>query len=538
MKSAEIKSTLQQSETGYLAALTYPSRRKNWLQNAWLLHLIGLLPLWNGVYKDGWMLHFIRNMVMRESDFTPQIRCAGQHFADGLIVRINAIVFYLPALLAGAVLVSSNLKTTLKIIYILLEYVLSSRKSLLDGIVDLLSIDVILIPVLAFLYFLFIWPILRAGLIRYAITGDASVIYDYKTNLQLFRLNFFSFVKTYIYLFVTRLSFYAIYFLISITGIGLVVLPFLYVFIMNPMHTWIGGHLVGQLAQKIYRSRPKGASRVFAETTLSIPDAITFPFKRAQNQNDLAWIAALQVIPCVGSYVTLTGWGMELFRRIVDREKDVIPPMDRIGAIFGISFVMMLIFSLAWIPYFLLAALLGYEYIEEVIEIAKFLLQLFFDRSETSAAVSVTIMDVALFFLRSIGLVVYPLCLYLFMQVIKTRYALERRLSVFFQPIRNFRILAHNLDKVLLLLFFNIIGLQVLSTLSSVVGATGIGVLVVLLFFFPAMAWMDAFFRTEFGIALQENPDPKINVKPFISASVFALISILVVAGAGILVQL
>lgn len=177
----------------------------------------------------------------------------------------------------------------------------------------------------------------------------------------------------------------------------------------------------------------------------------------------------------------------------------------------------------------------GWQYIEEVIVIVKYVFNLFVHQSVGTPGFGV--LDIVLFFIRSIVLVFYPLFLYLYMQVVLTRYAVNRNFMVFFQFWKNFKILSMNLDSALLIIFFSILGAEVLSLTSTFAGLTVIGITLVVIFYFPMLSWMDAYFSSELGMECKKDPDPQMSAKPFLSALYFTAASSVAVFVPGILLD-
>ena len=105
-------------------------------------------------------------------------------------------------------------------------------------------------------YYLFSWPLYRAAMIRYSVTGDAGLFFDFSTNIGLVIKHLDSFMLVFFYTLLTQILIAFISGIFLATFVGSILIPLFSV----PLFYSTTGYLYGQLAAIVLDNNNKRSS--------------------------------------------------------------------------------------------------------------------------------------------------------------------------------------------------------------------------------------------------------------------------------------
>jgi hypothetical protein len=181
------------------------------------------------------------------------------------------------------------------------------------------------------------------------------------------------------------------------------------------------------------------------------------------------WFLVVQLVPVVG-WVINKGWRLDLIRTGQD---EGWPDRMHIGRHFAEGMFLWAMYLLYLLPQFLLLTLIGFDWVEDVVNLVLWALQNLTTGSSTLSFHQILGGSVATFILDSLVLAVYPMVAWPFYRGAMIRYALSGQANVFWRPLDNWHFIKADLY-VLLVLYVLQKALWVLSVvLGSILLFTG-----------------------------------------------------------------
>lgn len=213
-------------------------------------------------------------------------------------------------------------------------------------------------------------------------------------------------------------------------------------------------------------------------------EAIIFPFKQKNWVARMWWLPLITFIPPF-SFIIMRGWRLDLVRRIGKRNPDPLPSLNDIGRFFAEGILLYVMTAIYLIPLAVFTFVAGRSWIQTVLEIGFWLLQLIFDRNN---AVSLGSFITQLGFGAIIQLAspfVYLVLTYPFYRMSMIRYALGKNAMVFFDVVGNAREIWRNPIMLMSLWFLEILTAMLFGVINGFIAGTLIGLPFVLAILFP-----------------------------------------------------
>ncbi len=232
----------------FIHAFTFPFRQASWPLKVWWLPLVNFVPIFNLIAMRGWRLDIIRGIGKRGVEDLPSGKDLGRFLADGITLWFMTFLYNLPLLvmlvMSGATMIGDTLAVTLWAIRALFDGSISLVAVLTDWTIAVLSK-----MYLPFLYLLLLWPVHRAAVLRFAMTGRASSFFKVFSNLRLVLNHLPDFMLLFFFdVMMTRIGLGIINGLLLGLGIGVALVPAVTI----PLYYWTTGHLYGQVAAKVW----------------------------------------------------------------------------------------------------------------------------------------------------------------------------------------------------------------------------------------------------------------------------------------------
>ncbi|MDY7091486.1 MAG: DUF4013 domain-containing protein [Acidobacteriota bacterium] len=157
------------------------------------------------------------------------------------------------------------------------------------------------------------------------------------------------------------------------------------------------------------------------------------------------WLLVLQLIPVVGSVIN-KGWRLELIRT---GQSERWPDRMHIGRHFTEGMFLWAMYLLYLVPQFFLLTLIGFDWVEDLVNLAWWAAQNLTTGSSTQTFQEILGGGVVTFLLDSLVLAVYPVVAWPFYRAAMIRYALSGQAKVFWQLVENRRFVKANTDVLL-----------------------------------------------------------------------------------------
>lgn len=255
--------------------------------------------------------------------------------------------------------------------------------------------------------------------------------------------------------------------------------------------------------------RPVLQTRMAEPHQFNYLEAIVFPFKQSKWMGKLWWLPFVTFFPPF-SFIIMRGWRLDLVRRIGKRNPDPLPSLNDIGRFFAEGILLYVMTALYLVPLAIFTLIAGASWLQTVLEIGWWILQLIFDRNN---AVSFGGLITQLGFGAIVQLAspfMYLVFTYPFYRISMIRYALGKNALVFFDVVGNTREILKNPIMLMSLWFMEILTATLFGFINGILIATLAGVVIlpfVLAILFPLQYSITGYL---FGsLAERMNPQPQ-----------------------------
>jgi GYF domain 2/Protein of unknown function (DUF4013) len=240
------------------AAFAFPFRRPDWAGSFWWVALMSYLPVVNLLLLRGWRVDATRRIGMCNPQPFPQAKDLGRFGADGFILWLMSVIFWIPGLFLLVLFGMDSLARFLLLGRWAFEKIIGGALTMtLESILTSIGIAGLLELLIPFFYFMLLYPLYRAGMIRFALTGRASAFFDIPGNLRLAFDHFRDFMLVFFFDWaMVKVGIGLLSLVLSATGIGIGLIPG----IVFPAYYWSTAYLYGALADRVRDDVLQGAA--------------------------------------------------------------------------------------------------------------------------------------------------------------------------------------------------------------------------------------------------------------------------------------
>lgn len=231
-----------------LEALIYPFRNPNWPVRLWWVPLVNLVPIFGLIVMRGWRLDITRRMSQGDPDRLPKLADFGRFFGDGVVLWIMTGLYYIPQIIILS-LFAPDLMTNIWSTVLYFWSLLAGDPMMTFGqYAASIGVGLLTQAGVPILYQLVSLPIYRTAMLRYAITGNMLVFFDFITSARLC-MAYFSGVMAAVF------ATLAANFLINVVLSGVIAATFvgapLIPLVTIPVSYWVVGYIYGSLARRM-----------------------------------------------------------------------------------------------------------------------------------------------------------------------------------------------------------------------------------------------------------------------------------------------
>jgi Protein of unknown function (DUF4013) len=226
-------------------ALTFPARDPQVVSKCWWVPLVNLVPLFNFPIMLGWKVSIARRVGLGTRDPLPESGDFGLFLAEGIMIKLISLVYYVPLVVAMTVCGSRLLPTILTLVHVLYENLFKTQPfSSFLPVLARIVFNVLMELFLPTLYCFGIWPLFHAGLVRYILEGRKRVFFDILGNARLLGRQGEQFFLAFFVDYTARIILLIILSpLLTATFLGAFAIPF----VIWPMYYLFSGHILGQV---------------------------------------------------------------------------------------------------------------------------------------------------------------------------------------------------------------------------------------------------------------------------------------------------
>lgn len=237
-----------------LRALVFPFVDRGRGVGAVPLPLYTLIPYFGLIPMRGWRLACVRESVQAGEPRVPALEGVGRHFVDGLLLWALRTVFFIPLTVIVAATAFGTFGILIDSVKLLLDELglgwegmeVTSAEDLAARITPRLLIR-LLGPAV---YVVLAWPIYRACIIRYAITGRAGDLFRIDKAIATVLRHAGDFAMVFAVWLVLRLVIQLpIAAVLTVSVFGAPLIPL----VLMPMHYWATGYVYSVLALRVAR---------------------------------------------------------------------------------------------------------------------------------------------------------------------------------------------------------------------------------------------------------------------------------------------
>lgn len=231
------------------AAFSFPFRSEDWPRSMWWVAAMAYIPLFGLLLLRGWRVDITRRLGAHDPRPLPELARIGRFGADGLILWLISFLYWIPGLILIAVFSMDQLtKVTLMARWAFEKASGGELTMTLEGILTAIGLAGLAEGIIPFLYFMAIYPLYRAGMIRFALTDRVGCFFDVWTNLQLALKHFRDFMVVFFFDWaMVRVGIGILTVILAATGIGILLIPA----VVLPTYYWTTGYLYGALAARV-----------------------------------------------------------------------------------------------------------------------------------------------------------------------------------------------------------------------------------------------------------------------------------------------
>jgi hypothetical protein len=248
-------------------ALIFPVRDPNVISKCWWVPLVNLVPFFNFPIMLGWKINIARRLGVEATTPLPESRDFGLFLAEGVMVKLFSLVYYVPLIVMMTLSGSKVFDTIASLLRVIYENLFEAHPN--SSFLPLLSrivLNLLVELMLPTLYTFGMWPLFHAGLVRYLSEGRKRVFFDLIGNGRLLYQNGRHFLLAFFADYTARIVLLIIISpLLAATFLGAFATPF----IIWPIYYAFTGHILGQLTQEVLVS--ERSLRVSLRATLPAP---------------------------------------------------------------------------------------------------------------------------------------------------------------------------------------------------------------------------------------------------------------------------
>jgi len=218
----------------FMKALTYPFDDDEWLSKLGLGVLIGLIPIVGQMTQQGWSLEIAKRIKANDPTPLPDWSDFGKYLTRGLMVLLANLIYFSPVLLFYCIL--------FVVWFVILGGASASGSDdAMAGAAGAMPLIMGCCGCLAVIYGGVAGVVFWGGVIRYLDTEEFGIFFQFGDNFALVRENIGDFGMALVYFLLAGVAGSVVS---SVTfGIGAFLLP--------AFMSYFGGHIIGQLAQKL-----------------------------------------------------------------------------------------------------------------------------------------------------------------------------------------------------------------------------------------------------------------------------------------------
>lgn len=224
-------------------ALTFPFRRPDWLSRLGWLAFVNFVPVLNLILLRGWRLDLTRRVGYGDPQPLPDLKDVGNFLGNGVILWTMTFLYNLPLFII-VLFLERDLPGNLWRLAVYFFNLLTDGEGASAAVFVELVARIAGQAIIPGLYALFAWPLYRAAMLRFAMTGSPGAFLKPVANLRLVvrHLNLFFLLFFFDLLSQTLLT--VVGGALTAIGIGFLLVPA----VLLPMYYWTTGHLYGQVA--------------------------------------------------------------------------------------------------------------------------------------------------------------------------------------------------------------------------------------------------------------------------------------------------
>ncbi len=243
----------EQPSLNLVKALLFPFRN---IQDVWRMTPLAIsltvFPPLGVLLARGWRLDVVRRFGAGDPEPIPRLKETGRHFALGLLLALLRTLFLAPAvvllLIFSALSVWELVVATGKwVVYASLGW---GEATTLRHVVTEFLVPAALQSLAPLAYLLLAWPLYRACIIRYALTGRSSALFELHKAAHLVARHADGFLIVFFFWLLMTSSFIAASLPLIATGVGILGVSG----ILAPFHYWMTAYLYGALAVRVRES--------------------------------------------------------------------------------------------------------------------------------------------------------------------------------------------------------------------------------------------------------------------------------------------
>jgi hypothetical protein len=239
------RADLPVSQMKYLDAVRFPFLQYNWAQRLWLPSLIAFIPIINFIIMRGWRLEITRRVGRDMNDRLPDPSNLLRFFIDGLVLWFMTGLYLVPEIIMLLIFGFGPLFTFFGWIYNTITG--NPHAGSFLALIAEMGIGSFVRMLLPIVYWILTYPLYRVAMVRYAYTGSIGVFFDVGTNLNIARKHMGQAMALYAVEQLSSILFVILSGLISLTGIGAIIVLVL----LFPALYWTTGYLFGSFAAQI-----------------------------------------------------------------------------------------------------------------------------------------------------------------------------------------------------------------------------------------------------------------------------------------------
>jgi len=210
---------------GAFAALFADPR---WAARYWIVPVVCLIPVVNLVLLRGWRFDLTQRLARQESPTLPPPSRIVNFLLNGVFLWLMTFIYHLPHALLAVFHV-----------YEMMHVIKNGGEGLVATLVMIYVVSIVVTVVT--------WPLYRAAMLRYAVTGSLWSFVMVPQNFCLVLLNFPGFVLLWLKVLLVTILFALVTGVLTATMIGILVVAG----IIIPLYYATTGHLFAQFASKL-----------------------------------------------------------------------------------------------------------------------------------------------------------------------------------------------------------------------------------------------------------------------------------------------